>query len=108
MAIARDDLRRYVLGAQLERLHHPALDLRGNRRVGANCPRELAHGKALESPLEAPEVAVGLERVAGELEAERCRLGVDAVRPADAHRLAVLASAFGQRVAIGPRAVEDD
>ena len=58
----------------------------------------------VERALQALGVAVGLEREAGELDAERGRLGVHAVRAADAQRVGVLARALGQRVAASSRA----
>ena len=52
-----------------------------------------AWANALLQPL---GVAVGLHREAGELEAERGRLGVDAVGAADAQRVRVLARPLGE------------
>ena len=59
---------------------------------------EIAPTRGLrERALEPLGVAVGLDRVAGELEPERGRLGVDAVGAADAQRVGVLARALGER-----------
>ena len=61
--------------------------------VGADGARELADAIRLERAHEPRAVAVELEGPAGELPAERRRLGVDAVRAADADRAAVLLGA---------------
>ena len=61
-----------------------------------------------ERALEALGVAVGLEREAGELDAERRRLGVDAVRAPDADGVDVLARALGERDDELARAGDDD
>ena len=58
-----------------------------HRGVGADGAGELADRDLLEGSLEALQVAVGLEREAGQAQAEGGRLGVDAVGPPDAERL---------------------
>src|SRR5204863_9459787 len=57
------------------------------------CTGELADAQLLERPGGAPPATVELECPAGELEPERRRLGVHAVRAADRERRAVLVGA---------------
>ena len=71
-------------------------------------PESLPTAACSNAAAEAAEVAVGLEREAGEPEPERGRLGVDAVRAPDAEGLRVLAGAGDQRVAVGGRALDED
>ena len=97
------DLGGDVLALQPEPLHHPRLDRRRHRGVGADRAGELAEGELLEGVGEALEVAVGLEGEAGEAQAEGRRLGVDAVGAADAERVALLERPLDQRVAVGAR-----
>ena len=88
VAVARHDLGRERLGPQAEPLQHLALDVRARApstsrpRPRACRPRpartRCAAGCALRS---------ALEREAGELQAERRRLGVHAVRAPDAERV---------------------
>ena len=82
---------------QPERCRHALLVVRAERRERADGAGDRG-GDLPEGALEALGVAVGLHRVAGELEAERGRLGVDAVRAADAQRARVLARLLGQLV----------
>jgi len=63
---------------------NPLLELRGRGRVGADGPGERADRRLRERPLEPLCVTVGLEGVARELDAERRRLGVDAMGAPDA------------------------
>ena len=103
VAVPGDHLGGDLLGAQAERVHHPALDRRGHRCVGADGPGELAHPHALERPLEPAQVAFGLEGEAGKAEAEGGRLGVDPVGAPGGERLAVLEGPPDQRVAVVAR-----
>src|SRR4051794_26906950 len=90
MPVAGDHLRRDRIRLESEALAGDALDLGVDRRVGADRARELADAAAGERPLDTAAGAVELERPTGELPAERGRLGVDAVRAADADRPAML------------------
>ena len=76
-----------------------SIDGRG-RGVGADRAGELADRRLLEGVAQAAQVAVGLEREAGEAQPERRRLGVDAVGAPDAERLGVLARLRDERVAV--------
>ncbi len=98
VAVARDHLRRERVRLEPEPLAGDALDLGIEAAVGADRARELADAVRLERPHEPRAVAVELERPAGELPAERRRLGVDAVRAADADRAPVLLGAADDRV----------
>ena len=108
MAVARHDLGGHVLTAEPEPLHHPRLDRRRNRGVGADRAGELAEGELLEGVAEPRQVAVGLEGEAGQLQPEGRRLGVDAVGAADAEGVAIVEGAPHQGVAVGGRAVQQD
>ena len=90
VAVALEDLRRARRGLEAEPLARDPLDLRLGRGVGADGAGELADAQSLDRALEPLAVAVERERPAGELEPERRRLGVDAVRAPHAQRLAVL------------------
>jgi hypothetical protein len=70
-----------------------ALELRARRRIGPHGSGELAHAKPLDRPRDPLAVAVEREGPAGELEPERRRLGVHAVRATDHERVAVLLGA---------------
>ena len=61
------------------------LQVRGQVAVGADRPGDLAHRHVVEGAGQALPVAGDLERPAGDLEAQRRRLGVDRVRPAHHH-----------------------
>ncbi len=93
VAVARDHLRRERVRLEAEPLAGDPLDLGVEAGVGADRARELADAVRLERAHEARAVAVELERPAGELPAERRRLGVDPVRAADADRAPVLLGA---------------
>ncbi len=105
MAVARDDLRRDVLALQVQARQHARLELGARRRVRADRTRDRADGDLLEGALQAQRVALGLEGEAGQLHAERRRLGVHPMRTPDAQRLGVLARASVQRrhEAVGAR-----
>ena len=87
---------------------HAPLEVGRRRRVGADGAGDRADARLAEGALEPVGVAVGLEREAGELDAERRRLGLDAVRAADHQRVDVLARARGKRVDQLVRAAQDD
>ena len=88
--VALDDLRRRRRRLEAEALAGDPLDLGVDRRVLADGARELADAHALERARDARACAVELERPHRELQTERRRLGVDAVRAADAEREPVL------------------
>ena len=99
--VALEDLRRGRRRLEPEPLAGDPLDLRVGRRVRADGAGELADAQSLERALDAGAVAVELERPAGQLQAERRRLGVHAVRAPDRERVAVL---LGSRDDRGERA----
>ncbi len=90
VAIARDDLGRGGLDVEPEALEGDRLDARVDVPVGADGAGELAHGDAAQGIGEPLPVAVELEPPAEQLESERRRLGVHAVRATHARRVAVL------------------
>ena len=108
MAVARDDLGGDLLGPQPEPVHDCSLDARRGRGVGADGAGELADRSLREGFAQAGQVAVRLEREAGEAEPEAGRLGVDAVGTPDAERLGVLSRLRNERVAIAARARGQD
>ena len=97
VAVTRHHLGGDVLGAQAEPSSAPRFDVRAERRVGAHRAGELAHRELLERVAQPVRVAAALEREAGELQAEGGRLGVHAVRAADAERALELARPGDQR-----------
>ena len=101
--VPRDDLRRDRLGREPEALAGDPLDLRVAAAVRPHRAGELADPHAFERPLEALAIALELERPPGELGAEGDRLGMDAVRAARHHGLAVL---LGPRHHGGERPVD--
>ena len=90
VAVALEDLRRARRRVEPEPLARDPLDLRVDRRVLADRPGQLPDPHPRQRPLEPRPVAVEREGPAGELQPERRRLGVDAVRAAHAERLAML------------------
>ncbi len=90
-------------GSRPSRSHASALELGVGGGVRPDRARELADAHPVERAGDALPVARELERPAGELQAERRRLGVDAVRAADLERLAMLLGARHDR---GERGVE--
>ncbi len=98
VAVALEDLRRGRRRLEAQPLARDPLDLRVGRRVRADGPGELPDAKSLERALDADAVAVELERPARQLQAERRRLGVDAVRTPDRERVAVLLGARDDRI----------
>ena len=88
VAVALEDLRRARRRLEPEPLAGDPLDLGIGGGVGADRAGQLADADPLERARDPDAVALERERPAGELEAERRRLGVDAVRPADRDRLA--------------------
>ena len=79
VAVARDDLRRERVRLEPEPLAREPLDLRFDLRVRADGAGELTDAIRLECRDHARAGAVELERPAGELPAERRRLGMDTV-----------------------------
>jgi hypothetical protein len=98
VAVAGDHLRGDGLGAQVEPGQHAALEVRRRGGVRAHRAGNRADGRLPERPLEAIGVPVRLEREAGQLDAERRGLGLDAVGAPDHDRLHVLARAARERV----------
>ena len=90
MPVALENLRRGGRRVEAEPLAGDPLDLGVGRGVGTDGTRELAHADPLEPAVEPSTVTLELESPAGQLEPERGRFGVDAVRTADLERLAVL------------------
>ena len=88
--VALEDLGRARRRLEPEPLAGDPLDLGIGGRVRADGARELADAHPLERARDPGPVALERERPAGELEPERRRLGVDAVRPPDRDRLAML------------------
>src|SRR4051812_48966489 len=103
MPVALENLRRGRGGLETEALAGDALELGVGRRVGADGSRELPHPHPLQGPREPLPVAVELESPAGELQAERRWLGMNAVGPAHLEGHAVL---FGAGNDGGERAVD--
>ena len=88
--VALDDLRGVGCGLEAQTLAREPLELRAGGRVRADGAGELADPHPLERTIEARTPAIELERPAGELQPERRRLGMDAVRAAHDQRPAVL------------------
>jgi len=99
--IAGNDLRGDRLMLQAELRDDTRLVVRAERRVGADRARDRRRD-LVEGTLEPIGVAVRLDRVAGELQTERRRLGMDAVGAADAQRVRVLAGLLGELSGQGP------
>ncbi len=93
VAVARDDLRRDRLRDQPEPPGHGLLDPGVDVGEGADGARDRAGGDLLPGPRHALPIAGELGEEAGELEAERRGLGVDAVAPAHRRRELVLEGA---------------
>ena len=91
--VARHHLGRDRLALQAEPKQDALLEFRRGRRVGADGARDRPDRSLREGSLEPAGVAVGLERETRELDPERRRLGVNAVRTPGAERMAVLACA---------------
>ena len=106
VSVALDDLRRRRRRLQPEALARDPLDLGVDRRVLADGAGELADAHAFERARDARARAVELERPDRELQPERRRLGVDAVRAADAERQPVLLRARDDRRERAVEAVE--
>ena len=87
--VALDDLRGVGRGIEAQTLAREPLELRARCRIRADGAGELADPHPLERAIEARTPAVELERPAGELQPERRRFGVDAVRAAHDQRPAV-------------------
>ena len=90
VAVAADDLGRRRVRLQPELVEDMSLDLGADVGMGAHRPRDRADADGLARPGQPLDVALELGEPAGGLEAERDRLGVDAVRAADHRRVAML------------------
>ena len=87
--VALDDLGRHRLGLEPERVAHLLLDLGRHVGEGADRAGDLPDPDGLPGPDQALAVPPGLGVPAGDLEAERGRLGVNPVGPADRQRVPV-------------------
>src|SRR5439155_14121530 len=94
MTVALEDLRGRGRGLEPQAPAGGALELRIGGGVGSDRAGELSDTHPLEGAHEPLASAIELERPPGELQAERRRLGMDTVRPADLECRAVL---FGPR-----------
>src|SRR6266545_1103015 len=94
MAVSRDHLRRERVRFEAESLAGDPLNLRLYLCVRADRARELADAVCLDGSSDTRARAVQLERPAGELPAERRRLGMNSVRSTGADCVPVL---FGAR-----------
>ena len=103
MPISLDDLRGLRRRLETETLTRELLQLWPCGRVRADGARELADPHPFQRALEPRTAAVELERPAGELQPERRRLGVNAVRAAHDQCLPVLLGPGDDR---GERAVQ--
>ena len=108
VAVALDDLRREAHRREAELLADHLLDLRVDVGIRADRARELADGDDLLRVLDALDVALDLRAPEQELEAERHRLRVDAMRAADARRMLELHGAAAQHLVERPEILEDD
>ena len=90
MPVALEDLRRARRGRETEPLACDPLDLRSRRSVGADGARELADAQPHERAFEPLSIALELEDPTEQLQPERRRLGVHAVRSPDGDRVAML------------------
>ena len=95
MSVPLDDLRRRRSRLEAEALAGDSLDLGVDGRVLADGAGELADAHAFERARDASPRTVELECPNGELQPERRRLGMHAVRAADAERELVLLGARG-------------
>ena len=93
VAVAGDDLCGDRLAFQAQAGQHALLELRRGCGVGADGAGDRAHRDLVEGALQPRDVARRLHREARELDAERRRLGVHAVRATDADGVHVLARA---------------
>ena len=96
VTVALDDLRREAHRREAERLADHFLDFRIDVRVRADGAGELADGDRLFRVLEAVDVALDLGAPEEELQAKRHRLGMDAMRAANARRVLELDGAAAQ------------
>ena len=93
VTIALEDLRGAGRGLEPQPLAGDALDLRVEGGVLADRARQLPDTHAVERTLETSPVTLECERPAGQLEPERRRLRMDAVRPPHAEREPMLLGA---------------
>ena len=108
MAVTLDDLRSEAHRRQAELLADHLLDLRVDVRVRADSARELADRDDLLGMLHALNVALNFSAPEQELEAERHRLCMDAMRAADARRMLEFLRAAAQDLAELLEVIEDD
>jgi hypothetical protein len=101
VAVALDDLRRDRRRRQPEAAAHIGFDRRRQVREGADRARKLADADHLAGAPDAIDVAADLGVPKRQLQAKRHRLGVDAVRPADHRRAAMLERAVVDRFGEG-------
>jgi hypothetical protein len=97
VAVALDDLVRDGIGRRDRGGGRRRLDVGPQVGERADRARQLSDAHVLARPLETRAVASHLLVPERELETERDRLGVDAVRAADHHRVAMLEGAPAQR-----------
>ena len=90
VTVARHDLRRYHLGPQAQRAKGARLDFRTEIGVGADRARDLAHSDLVACLDQRPPRSADFAEKAGEDQASRDGLGVDAVRAANHRRFAML------------------
>ena len=108
VAVALDDLRCEPHRREAELLADHLLDLRINIRIRTDGARELADGDDFLRVLDTLDVALDLRAPEQELQAERHRLRVDAVRAADARRMLELHRAAAQHLVERLEILEDD
>ena len=108
VAVALDDLRSEAHRRQAKLLADHLLNLRVDVRVRADSARELADRDDLLGMLHALNVALDLSAPEQELEAERHRLCMDAMRATDARRMLEFLRAAAQDLAELLEVIEDD
>ena len=97
VAIALDDLGAHRVHREAEVGEDLRLEVGGEVAVRPDGPRDLAGRRVLEGAGQAKPVAIELEGPAGQLVAERRRLGMDGVGPAHHHRAGLGAGAGDHR-----------
>ena len=108
VTVARDDLGRDGSAASPSRASTRASKSGSVAEYVPTAPDSAPTDAWAKASCEPLGVALGLEREAGELDAERRRLGLHAVRAPDADGLDVLARALGERRDEPARAGDDD
>ncbi len=87
MAVALDHLRRHRRGRQTQPRADLLFDLGADMRERAHGARDLAHAQIFRRRFETLQIAPGFLVPDGELQPERDRLGMNAMRAADLHRV---------------------